>query len=86
MAVRKAGQRARSKAVEATNRVAALTRTKTAKPTATPAARISRGPVDAPGKHHRKPPPQERIDRLMGEPTGKKMGQKSVKTRGRGGF
>ena len=86
MAGRKAGQRDQSKAVEATNRVAAPKGTKTAKPDATPAARISRGPVDAPGKHHRKPPPQERIDKLMGEPTGKKMGQKSVKTRGRGGF
>jgi hypothetical protein len=45
----------------------------------------SRGPVDAPGKRHRKPPPQEPIDKRMGEPRGKQMGQKSVKTGWRGG-
>ena len=45
----------------------------------------SRGPVDAPGKRHRKPPPQESIDKRMGEPEGKKMGQKSSKTAGRRG-
>ena len=56
-----------------------------AKPTAGQATRHSRGPVDAPGKHHRKPPPQERLDKLMGEPTGKQMGQKSAKTGRRGG-
>src|ERR1700680_2763828 len=38
------------------------------KQTATPATRLSRGPVDAPGKGHRKPLPQERIDKRMGEP------------------
>jgi hypothetical protein len=43
------------------------------------ATRRSRGPVDAPGKRHRKPPPQEPIDKRMGEPQGKQMGQKSVK-------
>ena len=36
----------------------------------------SRGLVDAPGKKHRKPPPQERINKRMGEPVGKQMGQK----------
>lgn len=47
--------------------------------------RESRGPVDAPGKRHRKPPPQESINKRMGEPRGKQMGQKNVKTaRGRG--
>jgi hypothetical protein len=45
----------------------------------------SRGPVDAPGKRHRIPPPQEPINKRMGEPRGKQMGQKNVKTaRGRG--
>jgi hypothetical protein len=50
------------------------------------APRPSRGPVDAPGKKHRKPPPQEKVDRRMGEPVGKKMGQKNLKNarRGRG--
>lgn len=36
----------------------------------------SRGAVDAPGKRHRKPPPQLKVDKRMGEPLGKKMGQK----------
>ena len=47
--------------------------------------RSGRGPVDAPGKRHRKPLPPERIDRQMGEPRGKQMGQKSAKTGRRGG-
>jgi len=47
----------------------------------------SRGAVDAPGKRHRKPPPQETVNKRMGEPAGKKMGQKSYSAdmrRGRG--
>ena len=58
-----------------------------AEATAAPQPRASRGPVDAPGKRHRKPPPQERIDKRMGELVGKKMGQKQFKvgkSRGRG--
>ncbi len=50
-------------------------------------AKPDRGPVDAPGKRHRKPPPQERVDKRMGEPVGKQMGQKQFqggKSRGRG--
>jgi hypothetical protein len=69
--VRKAAQKDRSQATE--------------KQTVTTAMRRSRGPVDAPGKRHRKPPPQEPIDKRMGEPRGKQMGQKSVKTGWRGG-
>jgi len=57
----------------------------TAKQTATSATRLSRGPVDAPGKRHREPPPEEPLDKRMGEPRGKQMGQKSVKTGWRGG-
>jgi hypothetical protein len=53
--------------------------------TGTSATRLSRGPVDAPGKRHRKPVPQESIDKRMGEPRGKQMGQKSNKTGRRGG-
>jgi hypothetical protein len=71
MAVRKAAQKDQSQAA--------------AKQTATSATRLSRGPVDAPGKRHRKPLPQEPIDKGMGEPRGKQMGQKSVKTRWRSG-
>jgi hypothetical protein len=52
---------------------------------ASDATRRSRGPVDAPGKHHRKPPPQESFDKRMGEPEGKQMGQKGAKTGRRGG-
>jgi hypothetical protein len=42
----------------------------------------SRGAVDAPGKRHRKPPPQVKLTpamRRMGEPEGRQMGQKSYK-------
>lgn len=39
----------------------------------------SGGVVDAPGKRHRKPPPQELFDPRLGEPMGKQMGQKSLK-------
>jgi hypothetical protein len=53
-------------------------------PVAAP-ARPSRGPVDAPGKRHRKPPPQEPLNARMGEPVGKKLGQKSMKNRMRSG-
>ena len=47
----------------------------------------SGGTVDAPGKRHRKPPPQESINKRMGEKTGKKAGQKQFSPgtrRGRG--
>ena len=52
-----------------------------------PTPRASRGAVDAPGKRHRKPPPQESVDKRMGDPVGKRMGQKNFKvgkSRGRG--
>jgi len=39
----------------------------------------------APGKRHRKPVPNEPIDKHMGERTGKQMGQKSDKNNPRGG-
>ena len=56
-----------------------------AKPTAKPAAKRgaqtprSGGAVDAPGKRHRKAPPQEKVDKRMGEVQGKKAGQKQFK-------
>ena len=56
-----------------------------AKRTATSATRRSRGPVEAPGKRHRTPMPQERIDKRMGEPRGKQMGQKNFKSDRRSG-
>ena len=55
------------------------------KGTATSATRLERGPVDAPGKRHRKPLPPEPLDRQMGEPRGSQMGQKSLKTNFRTG-
>ena len=58
-----------------------------AKSTASAAKSRSGGTVDAPGKRHRKPPPQEAINKRMGEPTGKQAGQKQFKvgkSRGRG--
>jgi len=67
------------------NREDVLQRNTTAKRTAISASRRSRGPVDAPGKRHRKPLPPERMDRQLGEPRGKQMGQKSAKTGRRGG-
>lgn len=56
-----------------------------ATPTAPSATRRSRGPVEAPGKRHRTPLPQERIDKRMGEPRGKQMGQKNFKSGRRSG-
>jgi hypothetical protein len=69
------------------NRPATLPRQAGAKPAVTSTIRASRGAVDAPGKRHRKPLPQERIAKRMGDATGKQIGQKSVKNgmrRGRG--
>jgi len=40
------------------------------------AKKRSGGTVDAPGKRHRKPPPQEKVNKRMGEPVGKQVGQK----------
>ena len=67
------------------NRTRSLPRSTAAKQTATSATRVSRGPVDAPGKRHRKPLPQEPIDKRLGEPRGKQMGQKNVRSGRRGG-
>jgi hypothetical protein len=58
---------------------------KTAAKTTAPARRASRGPVDAPGKRHRTPPPQEPLNKRMGEPEGKRMGQKGGKSAARRG-
>lgn len=41
---------------------------------------IGRGPVDAPGKRHRKPPPQESIGRRMGKPENERLTAKGMKT------
>ena len=56
-------------------------------PAESPTARPSADPVHAPGKRHRKPPPQESINKRMGELRGKHAGQKQFrvgKSRGRG--
>lgn len=54
-----------------------------AKPAAEPKARASRGPVDAPGKQHRKPPPQEKINRGATDSAIKRKGVKTYQV-GRG--
>jgi hypothetical protein len=43
------------------------------------APRPDRGLVDARGKRHRTPVPDEPVDPRLGEPRGKQMGQKSPK-------
>ena len=67
------------------NRTRSLPRSTTAKHRATSATQVSRGPVEAPGKRHRKPLPEEPIDKRLGGPRGKQMGQKNNKTGWRGG-
>lgn len=70
---------ASAKQAVATAGTAARKAVKTAKastPVVVSVAKPSRGSVDAPGKRHRKPPPQERVDKRMGEPEGKHMGRK----------
>jgi hypothetical protein len=67
------------------NRKSPLPRNAAAKQTAPSAPRLGRGPVDAPGKRHRKPLPPEPIDKRLGEPRGKQTGQKNAKTGRRGG-
>lgn len=87
-ALRKEVGRIRDSAVDLldhVNRASAEARKAAATPSVAPTMRASRGAVDAPGKRHRKPPPQEPLDRRMGEPVGKKMGQKSMKNRMRSG-
>jgi len=79
-----AKETATSRAQTAAKQTAASPAQTAAKPTPASGTPPTRGPVDAPGKRHRQPLPNERIDRLMGEPTGKQMGQKSRSGR-RGG-
>ena len=49
------------------------------------AAKPGRGPVDAPGKRHRKPAANEPIGKHLGEARGRQMGQKTVKNARRSG-
>jgi len=67
------------------SRQSAVTPNAAAKPTATVGTRLGRGPVDAPGKRHRKPLPPEPLDTRMGELRGKQMGQKNAKRANRRG-
>jgi hypothetical protein len=68
-----------SELLDVVKRASEKARAAAAAPPVAPPARPSRGPVDAPGKRHRKPPPQELFDKRMGEPVGRKMGQKGPK-------
>ncbi len=69
------------------NRASVAARQSVAKPSAKKAKSATKGrsggAVDAQGKRHRRPPPQELFDPRLGEPMGKQMGQKSLKRRGR---
>ena len=67
------------------DRKSPVTRSTAAKQAATSATRVSREPVDASGKGHLKPLPQEPTDKPMGEPRGTQMGQKNAKRADRGG-
>ena len=49
------------------------------------APRKPRGPVGAPGKKHRKPPPEQRMAGRPRAPRGKEIGQKTGKRGRRGG-
>jgi len=88
--VNKASAAAMESAKAATTSAAKPAAKSVAKPIAKPAANPkgrSGGTVDAPGKKHRKAPPQVAINKRMGEVEGKKAGQKQFKvgkSRGRG--
>jgi hypothetical protein len=69
----------------AVRKVAQTRQAQAAKQTPSSRTQLSRGPVDAPGKRHRQPLPQEPLDKRLGEPRGKQMGQKSVKSGWRSG-
>lgn len=71
--------------LEQVNREGTASPNRAAKQPQPSAVRRGRGPVDAPGKRHRKPLPDERLDKRMGEPVGKKLGQKGAKSGTRGG-
>jgi methyl-accepting chemotaxis protein len=76
--VRQAGDVAKEAAAKASAKVPAKPAAKPAAKAASKTAR-SGGTVDAPGKRHRKPPPQETVNKRMGEVQGKKAGQKQFK-------
>ena len=79
--------RASAAARQSAAKVMRTAKKSTATPTAPSTKGRSGGTVDAPGKRHRKPPPQESINKRMGERVGKQAGQKQFKvgkSRGRG--
>jgi hypothetical protein len=85
MALRRVEQRdSAADLAEQSNRKSPSARMTAATRAGVSAERPSRGLVDAPGKRHRKPQPKEPIDKRMGEPRGKQMGQKSDKNGRRG--
>jgi hypothetical protein len=58
----------------------AASKTQRAKPTTPP----SRGLVDAPGKRHRRPPPQEKVSKHASDPKTRVIGNPGLKTGRRG--
>ncbi len=79
-----AGAAARSSAAKLMPKKASAKKAKKAKKSASQRKARSGGVVDAPGKRHRRPPPDELFDKRLGEPMGKQMGQKHLKRRPRG--
>ena len=71
-----------AKAVAAVKPAAKKAAKQAAKQSAAPAKAKKRsgGAVDAPGKRHRKPPPQQKVDRHASKP-GRPMGQQGAKGR-----
>ena len=55
------------------------------KPRRKPVAQQSRGLVDAPGKRHRRPPPQEKVAKRASAPKARVIGNPNLKTGRRGG-
>ena len=70
----------RDNAAQLLKQMKATGRSKPSRTTAASAAKRARGPVDAPGKRHRKPPPQEPISRRMGKPEVERLTAKGMKT------
>lgn len=74
-----------NRASQAARKAAAAAAAPAAKPAAKQKARPNRGPVDAPGKRHRKPPPQEHVDKRATKPLGNhRPGEKTMRTSTRG--
>jgi len=82
--VNRAGSAAAKSATKMMPGKKAAKKAKKAKKSAAKSKGRSGGVVDAPGKRHRRPPPEELFDKRLGQPMGMQMGQKPLRRRGRG--